>query len=126
MYTRYDLMFEGETQDVGFMVGLVDTGMDEDEIDELLEPFDEGLPNPPVQGKVDSSTHFAAWYFTTTGEETFREAIQAICEAVHFRKNGWSVRKTVVTDVEPSDIVYKDAYQAAIRTAYTEKESLPV
>lgn len=127
MYTRYELYFEGEPQNIGMMMGLDDIEINEDESEELLERFNKKLPLiPQIRTFDDSITHFPACYFTEKGMETFKQEIDALVEAIHYKDNGWSVNVVTLSNVLEDDIYYKDDYQAVIKTKYRSLETMSV
>lgn len=127
MYTRYELYFEGEPQNIGMMMGLDDMEMNEDESEELLERFNKELPLIPQIRTFDNSiTHFPACYFTQKGLETFKQEIDALVEAIHDKNNGWSVNVVELETVLDSDIYYQDEYQAVIKTKYHTSDEIAI
>lgn len=126
-YTRYELSYDGEPQNVGMMMGLDDMDMDEDEMEMILERFNEELPLVPTIRTFDkSSTHYPACYFTSKGLEKFKQEIDALVEAIHYKDNGWRVNEVTLSNVLDDDIYYTDEYQAVIKTKYRSLETVNI
>lgn len=121
-YTRYELCFEGEPQNIGFMMGLDDIGIDEDEIETLLKPFEAGLSLIPKMHAFErNASHFPGSYFTESGLSTFEAPINRIIEAIIEKNSDWSVN-TVVLETPLIDTIYfEDDFQAVIKTFYQEE-----
>ena len=47
MYYRWELWLEGEPAGVGFLQGLDDIGLDDEQANQLIVPFNEDLLYPP-------------------------------------------------------------------------------
>lgn len=121
-YTRYELCFEGEPQNIGFMMGLDDIGIDEDEIETLLEPFEAGLSLIPGMHAFErNASHFPGCYFTERGLSTFQAHINCIIEAIIEKNNDWSVNTVVLENPLINAIYFEDDFQAVIKTFYQEE-----
>ena len=106
-YTRFELYYEGEPQEVGFMMGLSEVISDEDHREELIERFDRELPMTGVTlPKEDCAKGYAASYFTEKGMHHFKDEIQAVIDAIEDK--GWSVEQSVIED---GDFLYQDEFQ---------------
>jgi hypothetical protein len=126
-YTRYELYYDGEPQDVGLMMGLDDVGMDEDEVEMLMERFNTELPLiPQIRTFQESTTHFSGCFFTEKGLERFQKEIEELVQAIHFKENGWSVHAVELTTVLDEDIYYQDDYQAVIKTKYATTDEIAI
>lgn len=123
-YVRFELAFDGEEQQVGFLTGLEDTGMDAEEVEELLEPFNQNMKVPPYRDWQSDSEHFPGAYFTKVGYLKYKDAINRIIEAVTYRKNGWAVIEIQSHSFPESYLYYEDEEQAVIRTYYAEEMEL--
>lgn len=124
-YIRYELAFNGEEQGVGFITGLAETGIDEDEIEKLLLSFNLYLPFPPYrdwESKLNSS-HFPGAYFTQEGCSYFESDIHAIIEAVKYRDNGWEVIEIHSYGFPKEDLYYEDEYQVIVKTSHSTDDS---
>lgn len=108
--TRFELSFEGEAQEVGFIIGLKDAGINEKTIQSLVSVFDKALEVPHPECRTKS-------YFTEAGAEKFATGIEKIIKAVNQKKNGWAVNK-IILEAEPTalHIVHMDCYQVLIKT----------
>lgn len=127
MYTRFELYYEGEPQDIGLMMGLNSVGMPEDEVEELMERFDKELPMiPRMRLFENNNAHFPGCYFTEKGLSNFQAEIDMLLNAIHERDNGWSVNRVVLSNVLENDIYYQDEYQAVIKTKYHTSDEIAV
>ena len=104
-YYRYELVFDGEPQNVGFLNGLMDVGLPISVESALYEPFEE-LESPTIHpnGKT------VEFWFSESGQTYFSEAIGAVASAI--APYGWELisREKEASD---SDAVYRDKYQVA-------------
>lgn len=119
-YIRFEMAFEGEEQQVGFLTGLDDTGMDEDEVEELMEPFNRSMGVPPYRNWKGETTHFPGAYFTKAGYLLFKDAIDKIVEAVKYRDNGWEVIEIQSYGFPEEDLYYEDEHQVIVKSYYSE------
>ena len=103
-FYRYELLFDGENQDVGFLVGLPDTGLSEAEVCDLTAHFDNELPIPDLF--LNHPVHTKS-YFTEAGNMIFLPSIHRIMQAL---PEPWSVCRIVVPEVK-SKILYRDYFQ---------------
>lgn len=103
-FYRYELLFDGENQGVGFLVGLPDTGLSETEVCDLRDHFDNELPVPnlfldhPVRTKS---------YFTEAGNMIFLPSIHRIMQAL---PEPWSVCAITVPEIT-GKALYRDYFQ---------------
>lgn len=118
LYIRFEMAFEGEEQQVGFMTGLDDTGMDEDEVEELLSAFNFHLACPPYRDWESTKEHYPGAYFTRAGYLHFQEAIQRVIDAVAYRNNGWEVIPIHSYGFPEEDLYYRDEHQVIVKTYY--------
>ena len=119
-YIRFELAFEGEEQGVGFMTGLDDTGMDEDEVEDLLAPFNRSLDVPPYRDWTSDKSHFPNAFFKRAGYFQFQPDIHRIIEAVKYRNNGWEVIAIHSYGFPEVDLYYEDEHQVIVKTYYAE------
>lgn len=103
---RFELRFFDELQDVGFLQGLEDIGLDVTTERLLLEQFD-ALPCPDCDEAV-------SFWFTETGLLTFASAIRAIEDSIE--PLGWSLTAAEYqADEEDMEVaVYSDNFQVAL------------
>lgn len=116
LYYRYELLFLGEPQGVGFIVGLQDIGIPEEIIDMLIQAFDETLPIPDITVfKYDKRKVYAAFYFTEKGREMFLPTIEEIVNRVEKLDNGWEI----IEETRGEDnILYEDEWQVVMLKAH--------
>lgn len=121
-YTRYELFYEGEPQNIGFMMGIEDVGIDEEEIEDLLKIFEDRLYLIPNMHTFErNSSHFPGCYFTELGLSTFMAPINRIIEAIKEKNNSWSVKTVVLENPLTDTIYFEDEFQAVIKTFYQEE-----
>ena len=117
-YIRFDMLFDGKPQDVGFLVGLIDTGIDFELEEELTEPFHNRLPIPSYKPwEKQPSGYFSGAFFTKAGYERFEEHIDNILDAVKELDNGWEVRVIESDGFPEDDIFYRDEFQVIVKMA---------
>ena len=100
---RFELAFEGEPQDVGFLQGLDDVGLWPELTEELYALFD-GLPIR----ELETEERISCW-FTEAGLERFGDAIDRIIDEISgagWQLIGASIRANL------TDALYRDEYQA--------------
>ena len=117
-YIRFEMAFEQEEMQVGFMTGLDDIGMDEEEVEELLAPFNLALALPPYHKWERNGDHYPGAYFTRAGYLRFKEAIDRIMSAVKYRNNGWEVFEVPSHGFPKDDLYYEDEFQVVVKTYY--------
>ena len=110
MYTRYELYLDGEPQEVGFIVGLKDTGLSRDECLDLIHDFDTDLPYPSIDKEVWKKRPLA--YFTQYGVEYFQETIQRILDV--YKEIGLFEVVKIESSLDGQEIVYEDDYQVVV------------
>ena len=103
-FFRFELAFDGEPQDVGFLQGLVDAGLGSILTDDLYSLFDT-LPHCGLDVYEPVS-----FWFTENGLEQFTDAINRVADELS-SVNWQLLGATTETDLEYA--VYKDAFQAA-------------
>lgn len=103
---RYELFVEDEPQEVGFMVGINELDLDEDEQFRVLQQFNDELIHPPCVK--------ARFFFTDYGDCYFAKAIQKLIRA--YKKSIFDVHRIDIelSESEMSQIVYQDEFQVAI------------
>lgn len=108
---RYELAFNGELQDIGFLQGMYELGLDDGRADDLVRNFDTLM-------KIPSGVFCpnARSFFTEKGIDVSREDISRLVSA--YREHGLfqvavGTLQEVMLDVD--DILYSDDYQAIIR-----------
>lgn len=119
-YIRFEMAYNGEEQGVGFMTGLDDTGMDEEEVGALLDTFNSNLAYPPYRNWKSDATHFPGAYFTRAGYLHFKEEIHRIIDAVKFLDNGWDVIEIHSYRFPEEDLYYEDEHQVIAKTYHIE------
>lgn len=119
-HIRFEMTFDGEAQEVGFLMGLYEMEMDEDEIEELMTPFNKSLATPPYHKWQSTDDYYHAAYFTSQGYSRFKEDIERIIEAVRYKNNGWKVEIIHSYFFPEEYLIYEDEDQAIIRTYYVD------
>lgn len=115
-YVRFDMLYHGEPKNVGFLVGLIDTGIDYEREEELTEPFHNQLPIPSYRAwEQQPSGYFSGAFFTKAGYARFEEDIGNIIDAVKELNNGWEVREIESDGFSAKDIFYQDELQVIVR-----------
>lgn len=113
-YIRYELSVEGALQDVGFLVGLNDCDLQQEEIDALLENFNKHLNIVDFKSLniIDKSAKF---YFTEDGDKKFKEDIEKI--KMKIESLGLFKIERIEVFLSPTDekIFYEDKYQCLIK-----------
>ena len=105
MYYRFEIWLEGEPAGVGFLQGLDDIGIGEEEAERLIKPFDQDLPYPPDEILANRWTK--SW-FTEEGYTYFRSAIDDIC-ATYWATDMWEA--VLLTQDQLDNIIYEDEFQ---------------
>lgn len=124
-YVRFDMLLDGQPQNVGFLVGLIDTGIDFELEEELTEPFHNRLPIPSYKTwEHQPDGYFSGAYFTQAGYDRFEEYIDDIVNEVKKLNNGWEVRVTTSDGFPEEDIFYQDEFQVIVRMAKTQTTRL--
>lgn len=114
-YFRFELAFGGEPQNIGFLMGLDDIGLDIHREVELLAPF-ESLPCPLLHEKR------LEFWFTEDGLRRYSDGLMDVARAI--RKRNWQLIYAVF-DANGEDIehrVYYDRWQAAWPADYLETD----
>ena len=106
---RFELAFDGEPQDVGFLHGLQDIGFSSEKEARLHRPFTEFLPSPDI---VPERREPLVFFFTEKGLRYFLFDIYCIAKEVEAA--GWSFVYRKVNAVNDSLIRYRDEYQIAL------------
>lgn len=119
-YIRFEMAFQGDEQQVGFLTGLDDTGMNEEFVEELMEPFNRSLSVPPYRDWESNAEHFPGAYFTRAGYLRYKEDIDRIIRAVKYRDNGWEVVAIQSYEFPDDHLYYEDEHQAIVKTYYAE------
>lgn len=104
-YFRFELAFDGEAQNIGFLTGIDDIGLDIHCEVELLAPF-ESLPCPHIHTRCE-------FWFTEDGLCRYQDALMDIARTI--RKKNWQLIYAVF-DASEEDLgnrVYCDKWQAA-------------
>lgn len=118
-YVRFDLLFDGDVQDLGFIQGLCETRLSAKEIAKLVSPFNEHLSIPTIclEGK-QQEFHYPACYFTQKGYVHFKKHIERIIKMLDKVDCEYSVRMTTLESVPEDHLYFEDEYQAVIRKSY--------
>lgn len=105
--TRFELFVEDEAQNIGFLVGLDDTGISEDLKDDLLYNLDKNMiiPDDNLYKKNKNILSF----FKDKGLEIFRSDIDKIVHEID-SEGLFSVGKVELSLSEDS-VLYQDEYQ---------------
>ena len=105
--TRFELFVEDEAQNIGFLVGLDDTGISEDLKDDLLYNLDKNMiiPDDNLYKKNKNVLSF----FKDKGLEIFRSDIDKIVHEID-SEGLFSVGKVELSLSEDS-VLYQDEYQ---------------
>lgn len=105
--TRFELFVEDEAQNIGFLVGLDDTGISEDLKDDLLYNLDKNMiiPDDNLYKKSKNVLSF----FKDKGLEIFRSDIDKIVHEID-SEGLFSVGKVELSLSEDS-VLYQDEYQ---------------
>ena len=101
---RFELAFEGEPQDVGFLQGLTDVGLWSVVESDLYAQF-EALPAIELQHEG----HISFW-FTEAGLDRFDDAIDRVIDEI--AEAGWNLIGAIIQE-DLANAIYKDEYQAA-------------
>ena len=112
-FYRFELAFSGEPQDVGFLQGLDDVGLDDAERQALYQPFNEYLKSREVETDDGSDV---VCFFTEAGVSRFKRDIDNIIQAI--APMGWSLLGTVMEEADYEFACYHDEYQAAWSRTY--------
>ena len=110
IYTRFELTYNGQPENIGFLYGLSEVISDEEQIEELTERFEKDLKmHNAILNKHDLKENETASFFTEKGIKYFKKDIENIIEAI--REKGWDV-KTETINKKP--FLYEDEYQVVI------------
>lgn len=109
-FYRFELAFDGEPQDVGFLQGTNDTGLDSQTFRSLMAPF-ENLASPDLYEPLG-----VAFFFTEEGLHRYRSAINAFIAPLEAL--GWSLMGYVLDEPNYSRSIYHDTDQAAWNREY--------
>lgn len=104
-YFRFELAFDGVPQEVGFLTGVDDIGLDMKSENELLAPF-ESLPCPRVHTRCK-------FWFTESGLRRYADDLTAFAKRI--RKENWDLIYAVfeASEEDLKQRVYHDRWQAA-------------
>ncbi len=108
-FYRFELAFNGEPQDVGFLQGLDEVGFDDEYLDALYALFD-SLPVPPF-----NASRMVTHWFTEKGLAEFWSAIAQVHLAIQNRN--WQLIWACI-DANIEEACYSDDFQAAFRQSY--------
>lgn len=119
-FYRFELAFEGEPQDVGFLQGIDDIGLDTKTEAWLLDQFEKlACPNLAPGAQV-------SFWFSQDGLKRFLPAIRNVQSRI--LDHGWEILFAVM-EVTPEEMseraIYSDKDQAAFPTEWA-KDGLPV
>lgn len=121
-FYRFELAFDGEPQDVGFLQGIDDIGLGTKTEACLLDQFAE-LACPDLASILMGEQ--VSFWFNQEGMETFLPAIRNV--QTHILDRGWEILFAVM-DVTAEELkeraVYADKHQAAFHTEWV-KDGLP-
>lgn len=121
-FYRFELAYYGEHQDVGFLQGLDEIGLETETEAWLLDQF-EPLPCPDLAPFVVGEQ--VSFWFTELGLRTFISAIRKV--QAQILDYGWEVLFSVI-DVSPEELaeraVYSDKDQFAFPAAWV-KDGMP-
>jgi len=104
---RFELSFDGEVQNVGFLQALDEVGLQEEVTDDLYSLFDT-LPIP----KLCEPTSF---WFTSAGIKRYRGAIDRVIDEI--AENNWQLVGAYLED-SADNAIYKDDLQVAFQAEY--------
>lgn len=111
---RYELCYCDEKQDVGFLIGLEDTGLPEEDVEALIEGFNDWLAVPPYQDFEENQLKNKA-YFTEYGLSLFQQQVQLIKKALSEKSPDWEVvEEVILIEENDSRILYQDAEQVVL------------
>lgn len=113
--TRFELLFDGDYQNIGIFQGAKDVGVELD-----MGVFDDQLAMPNYESmSVDRSIGYAASFFTEEGLKQFHGAIQMAMSAIHREENGWEVIE-IKEEVKEKDsrVLYQDNHQVILFRLY--------
>lgn len=111
---RYELAFDGESQEVGFFVGLEDIGISGDLKKELIRPFDEKLPMPPIS--ILANYKRTKSYFTEKGMRFFEAEISNLKNVIEeFCYEVLEIEKELTNK---DKVVYKDSLQVILESSW--------
>lgn len=111
---RYELDFFGEPQEVGFIQGLKDQGLNNKIIDDLICTFDKELAIPNYSEFKSKKGKYIASFFTEAGLIKFKKSINKIISFINQQENGFSVIKKAIKLKDTEHILYKDENQILI------------
>lgn len=109
---RYELVYEEQLQNIGFLVGLKDIGFPKEKIDKLIKPFQDYLIIP--HGDI-YELKGVKFYFTEKGKEKFEKYINRIKEELE--NVYWGIKEFIleIDLIDLEKIKYVDKYQIAIQ-----------
>lgn len=105
--TRFELFIEDEAQNIGFLVGLDDTGISEDLKDDLLYNLDKNMIIPDENIYKENKNTLS--FFKDKGLEVFRSDIDKIVYEIDY-EGLFSIGKVELSLSEDS-VLYQDEYQ---------------
>lgn len=116
LLTRYEFSFCGESQGIGFVQGLMDIGLAENQVGFLTDSFDRHLVIPKRSVfHFDRSKYDAFSYFTKKGLIQFDREINNIRTWIKNMDNEWEVQEIPFTIKENAkEILYQDKYQMIV------------
>lgn len=111
MYYRYELTFDGEPQQVGFLHGLDEAlahcNMRPSHRLYLYDLF-KSLRSPNCEGQVE-------FWFSEKGRRVFNRHIDILCAAIEQLQNPWGVIERKTDGFPGRKIVYQDELQIAVQ-----------
>lgn len=120
-FVRFELVLEGEPQNVGIMAGLEATGICPDKAEELMAHFNLNLHTPEYDCNWDwTSFEYPGCYFTEAGYQRHKPHIDRLIEAIRSLENGWDVECKIRYPLK-ADVYYGDSDQIILRTRYEDE-----
>ena len=115
---RFELAFMGEMQNVGFLHGLNDIGLDAETERQMLAPFDK-LPRKFLGNSANVS-----FWFTVDGLHRYLPAIQMLEKEIE--PDGWNLLYATIDISEDGLTVakYQDSDQIAFPKEFVQTESI--
>lgn len=110
MLYRYELEFDGERQEIGFLQGMCELDLDDETSDELTRRLDSFLPFPSIPMKSTRS------FFTEEGIKFFHDDIVNIINEYE-RQGVFDVTVGLLseTNLKDDDILYSDNFQIVVK-----------
>lgn len=110
MLYRYELEFDGERQEIGFLQGMCELDLDDETSDELTRRLDSFLLFPSIPMKSTRS------FFTEEGMKFFHNDIVNIINEYE-RQGVFAVTVGLLseTNLKDDDILYSDNFQIVVK-----------